>query len=250
MVIKDFLRNYIQFFFASLRTTLLRYVGKNSAIFFCPPPPWPNPGSASGFHDVCREEWYSFTKPWPRGLLVNPLLYHGLRLLCHALWLVGKINWPPSHDAMASWNCLLNCDGNPAALSRWLRKLELKAMHANDTPSPTMRSNVTSVKSRKHLYIENVLPFFDEFHIFTNLLLLCSVYKMIKAILVFNNHGKPRLSKFYQYYVSRSKLTQRNGQCLVQYSHKMFQGYFRRIDVHLVTINIEIRSQIINIDHD
>lgn len=26
---------------------------------------------------------------------------------------------------------------------------------------------------------------------------------MIKAILVFNNHGKPRLSKFYQYFVSR-----------------------------------------------
>ena len=26
---------------------------------------------------------------------------------------------------------------------------------------------------------------------------------MIKAILVFNNHGKPRLTKFYQYYVSR-----------------------------------------------
>ena len=25
---------------------------------------------------------------------------------------------------------------------------------------------------------------------------------MIKAILVFNNHGKPRLSKFYQFYVS------------------------------------------------
>lgn len=24
---------------------------------------------------------------------------------------------------------------------------------------------------------------------------------MIKAILVFNNHGKPRLSKFYQYFV-------------------------------------------------
>ena len=23
---------------------------------------------------------------------------------------------------------------------------------------------------------------------------------MIKAILIFNNHGKPRLSKFYQYY--------------------------------------------------
>ncbi|KOB77287.1 AP-3 complex subunit sigma-1 [Operophtera brumata] len=27
---------------------------------------------------------------------------------------------------------------------------------------------------------------------------------MIKAILVFNNHGKPRLSKFYQYFVSES----------------------------------------------
>lgn len=27
---------------------------------------------------------------------------------------------------------------------------------------------------------------------------------MIKAILVFNNHGKPRLSKFYQYFVSLS----------------------------------------------
>jgi hypothetical protein len=27
-------------------------------------------------------------------------------------------------------------------------------------------------------------------------------YRMIKAILIFNNHGKPRLNKFYQYYVS------------------------------------------------
>lgn len=27
---------------------------------------------------------------------------------------------------------------------------------------------------------------------------------MIKAILVFNNHGKPRLSKFYHYFVSVS----------------------------------------------
>ena len=25
---------------------------------------------------------------------------------------------------------------------------------------------------------------------------------MIKAILIFNNHGKPRLNKFYHYYVS------------------------------------------------
>lgn len=28
---------------------------------------------------------------------------------------------------------------------------------------------------------------------------------MIKAILVFNNHGRPRLSKFYQYFVSKMK---------------------------------------------
>ena len=27
------------------------------------------------------------------------------------------------------------------------------------------------------------------------------IVRMIKAILVFNNHGKPRLTKFYQYYV-------------------------------------------------
>ncbi len=27
-------------------------------------------------------------------------------------------------------------------------------------------------------------------------------FRMIKAILIFNNHGKPRLNKFYQYYVS------------------------------------------------
>ncbi len=25
---------------------------------------------------------------------------------------------------------------------------------------------------------------------------------MIKAILIFNNHGKPRVNKFYQFYVS------------------------------------------------
>lgn len=30
---------------------------------------------------------------------------------------------------------------------------------------------------------------------------------MIKAILVFNNHGKPRLSKFYQYFVCNKNLT-------------------------------------------
>jgi hypothetical protein len=28
---------------------------------------------------------------------------------------------------------------------------------------------------------------------------------MIKAILVFNNHGKPRMSKFYQYFVSTER---------------------------------------------
>lgn len=32
---------------------------------------------------------------------------------------------------------------------------------------------------------------------------------MIKAILVFNNHGRPRLSKFYQYFVS--KLCRKNA---------------------------------------
>ena len=30
-------------------------------------------------------------------------------------------------------------------------------------------------------------------------------FRMIKAILIFNNHGKPRLNKFYQYYVSDSE---------------------------------------------
>lgn len=29
---------------------------------------------------------------------------------------------------------------------------------------------------------------------------------MIKAILIFNNHGKPRLSKFYEHYVSNNSL--------------------------------------------
>ena len=28
---------------------------------------------------------------------------------------------------------------------------------------------------------------------------------MIKAILIFNNHGKPRLTKFYEYYVRDNK---------------------------------------------
>ena len=30
---------------------------------------------------------------------------------------------------------------------------------------------------------------------------------MIKGILVFNNHGKPRLTKFYTYYVSIFRMT-------------------------------------------
>ena len=35
---------------------------------------------------------------------------------------------------------------------------------------------------------------------------------MIKAILIFNNHGKPRLSKFYQPYVSaRRRRSGRGG---------------------------------------
>ena len=33
------------------------------------------------------------------------------------------------------------------------------------------------------------------------------LFRMIKAILVFNNHGKPRVNKFYQYYVSFDKFS-------------------------------------------
>lgn len=33
-------------------------------------------------------------------------------------------------------------------------------------------------------------------------------FTMINAILVFNNYGKPRLSKFYQYYVSKTHFLQ------------------------------------------
>lgn len=29
---------------------------------------------------------------------------------------------------------------------------------------------------------------------------------MIKAILIFNNHGKPRLIRFYQYFVSTEQI--------------------------------------------
>lgn len=45
---------------------------------------------------------------------------------------------------------------------------------------------------------------------------------MIKAILVFNNHGKPRLMKFYQYYVSTLK--QRNLQI----------KYFLAVSLHVI----------------
>lgn len=44
---------------------------------------------------------------------------------------------------------------------------------------------------------------------------------MIKAILVFNNHGKPRLSKFYQYFVSNflDMITVCMYVCNVFYTH-------------------------------
>lgn len=44
---------------------------------------------------------------------------------------------------------------------------------------------------------------------------------MIKAILVFNNHGKPRLSKFYQYFVSDSVIV-----CCCQYWEVRWWGSF------------------------
>lgn len=44
---------------------------------------------------------------------------------------------------------------------------------------------------------------------------------MIKAILVFNNHGKPRLSKFYQYFVSDSVIM-----CCCQYWEVRWWGSF------------------------
>ena len=43
---------------------------------------------------------------------------------------------------------------------------------------------------------------------------------MIKAILVFNNHGKPRLSKFYQYYVSFWKRNRIYVRSMNQISYK------------------------------
>ena len=38
-------------------------------------------------------------------------------------------------------------------------------------------------------------------HLFAFFSLCLQTVKMIKAILVFNNHGKPRMSRFYQFYV-------------------------------------------------
>lgn len=48
---------------------------------------------------------------------------------------------------------------------------------------------------------------------------------MIKAILVFNNHGKPRLSKFYQYFVSWLCVSFHDcfNQCLI-FNHFSLQG--------------------------
>lgn len=38
------------------------------------------------------------------------------------------------------------------------------------------------------------------FELFVVIILISNLKKMIKAILVFNNHGKPRLTKFYQHF--------------------------------------------------
>ena len=51
--------------------------------------------------------------------------------------------------------------------------------------------------SQKSQQGENLLP----------KLLHFTFSEMIKAILIFNNHGKPRLNKFYQYYVSMLLIT-------------------------------------------
>lgn len=45
---------------------------------------------------------------------------------------------------------------------------------------------------------------------------------MIKAILVFNNHGKPRLSKFYQYFVSILHYLKNQTWSFVQTRHEYF----------------------------
>lgn len=49
---------------------------------------------------------------------------------------------------------------------------------------------------------------------------------MIKAILVFNNHGKPRLSKFYQYFVSDSVIM-----CCCQLSGQVVGKFYTKIKV-------------------
>lgn len=64
--------------------------------------------------------------------------------------------------------------------------------------SPRYFASSFAPKNQKlHPFIRHI-PIENPFHPFANL----HANIMIKAILVFNNHGKPRLSKFYQYFVS------------------------------------------------
>ncbi|XP_059469044.1 AP-3 complex subunit sigma-2 isoform X1 [Neocloeon triangulifer] len=60
---------------------------------------------------------------------------------------------------------------------------------------------------------------------------------MIKAILVFNNHGKPRLSKFYQYFVSKS-------QKLI-HSTQSHMYVYRRLRGQMADLNEDMQQQII-----
>lgn len=71
----------------------------------------------------------------------------------------------------------------------------------------TNKNSITNNNSCKFLFrLPNfVLPnFLPTTQLHSNRSIHFDRNKMIKAILVFNNHGRPRLSKFYQYFVSES----------------------------------------------
>ena len=48
---------------------------------------------------------------------------------------------------------------------------------------------------------------------------------MIKGVLIINNHGKPRLTKFYQEVVSVNKQNEK-----MNYMQHIYQNYMRKID--------------------
>ena len=74
--------------------------------------------------------------------------------------------------------------------------------------------------------------------------------EMIKAILIFNNHGKPRLNKFYQYYVSMLLIT--NFLCPGSFiSHCHMLLYLANInDIFIVEFFIQINSSQIFFVHE